>query len=99
VVANVKSVEIDGTLPFNCDEHPEMARILAQLNTPTIGLRIKWIGQNGWKPNEHGGVTAMYRFEIRGEEAVSFGYVARVGEIVRACGGVVTHLHAIDLEG
>ncbi len=71
-MSNVKDVGIKGCLPFDCAQNEAMCKILGQLDSPTIGLRITWSSNPiDHVSNEHGGKTAVYGFMIKGQEAVS----------------------------
>ncbi len=96
-MANVKAVEITGTLPFDMGEDEEMVRLLGEWNMPACGLRITWTGEAGYKPNEHGGRTAMYNFRLSGTEAVAWAYLDRVVSIIKRIGDVKT-AKARDIE-
>lgn len=69
-VANIKRVVASGVLPFDCYNDPELAPWLAFFAGPTSGIRLSWDGPIEYRPNEHGGDTAMYAFLLAGEEAV-----------------------------
>lgn len=96
-MANVKEIVIFGKVPFDCDQHEEMCKVLGQLNAPSTGLRISY-GRTSLVPNEHGGKTTMYEFSIEGREAVSMPYVDRVLKAVVDCGGTVEGASVVDVE-
>lgn len=98
-MANVKDVEIRGTLPFDCgDRNPEMMEILAILNLPCEGLRITYTNYAEPVLNEYGGKTAMVNFIICGQEAAADGFLARIVKAIKGCGGTVSKATAKDLE-
>jgi hypothetical protein len=98
-MANIKEVEIRGSLPFDCGEDDDMLRLLGQLNTPTCGLRIDWApSPTRYEPNEHGGRTAIYVFLIHGQEAASWDYLYGVVRTIQAAGGNVAQAKARDVE-
>lgn len=96
-MANIKSVIIQGELPFDCAQDSQMANLLGQMNSPCLGIRITW-GEARMQPNENGGQTAMYRFDILGEEAVSLSWVRGLVNTIKSCQGSITNLHLIDIE-
>ena len=97
-MANVKMIQISGKLPFNCDQHHGMLRILGQLNAPSSGLKIKWLGNAGYVENSHGGKTTMYHFEISGQEAVSNKWFEAVLQSILDCGGDFKMFSIVDVE-
>lgn len=97
-MANIKSVRVEGDLPFDCAEDGEMSRWLAVMNGPTFGLRIQWFGRTRDVPNEHGGTTAFYSFRIAGEEAVRWNALDNLKECVLRLGGNLTVDESYDLE-
>ena len=97
-MANVKNIEITGVLPFDCVEDESFARYLAQLNAPAIGVRIAWTNMDTSVPNSHGGQTALYKFRVRGQEALSYGWLDAFREAVVGAGGSIKEDHVTDLE-
>lgn len=74
----------------------EALRLLGQIALPTIGLQIKWTGQQ-MVPNNHGGQMAMMAYEISGEEAWSWD---ALDSVVKTLGfvGTVEAAQARDVE-
>lgn len=98
-MANVKNITIQGRLPFDCATNDDMCKILGQLNSPTLGIRIHWSGDAlEHVPNGHGGKTAMYGFMIRGMEAVSYPFLDHLIKTIKTAGGTVTVAKASDME-
>ena len=98
-MANVKQVTISGILPFTVAECEAMVPYLAQTNTPTCGLKIKW-GREvvEMRDNEYGGKTAMFDFELSGSEAVSYAWLDGFCKAVDAAGGVVERRDEEDVD-
>jgi hypothetical protein len=111
-MSNVKRITINGTLPYDCDQHPDMMRFLAHLNTPRFGLQLRYSEEPKLIPNSEikrnmpptydfgppNGKTAVYGFCIAGEEAVSWGWIEALKKAITDCGGTVGKEEAIDLE-
>ena len=98
-MSNVKRVEVQGVMPYDCAGNETIRGWLASMNTPTFGLRIRWGKQPvEMRNNEHGGKTAMFAFEIQGEEAVAFTAYDTLLKAITECGGRVNKESCIDLE-
>lgn len=93
-MANVKQIKIIGAVPFNCDSHHGMRNILAQMNSPWCGLKIKW---NDPEPFVSGKLT-MYGFEISGQEAVSNKWIENMIQAIVDCGGNTCVVNVYDVE-
>ena len=100
-MSNVKRIDINGTLPFDCDNHAEMMRWLAHLNAPGNGVRITYSETPDFIPNPDGtnGQTAMYGFSIFGFEAWSWDAIDAMKKAIVACGGTVNRDQTVDIEG
>lgn len=98
-MANTKTIRIVGVAPFNLYEHYRIGVKLAFMNSPTSGLYIKWPGTCTYKPNEFGGKTAMYDFEMGGIEAVSTPWLQAFVDDLKEIGGSVTEADINDLDG
>ena len=85
-MANIKRVLINGELPFDAGGDQELLQVLGQLSLPSMGLKVEWGGHRS-QPNEHGGKTAMYRFTLKGDEAVRDSYLTRFVDLVHRAGG------------
>lgn len=96
-MSNIKQIRITGQLPFNCYETPELQPYLAQMNCPTIGIRIEW-GNCTMIPNSYGGQTATYDFVISGEEAVRLGWIEGLKQGIDEAGGNVKSIFVKDIE-
>ena len=111
-MSNVKRITINGKLPYDCADHPDMLRYLAQLNAPGLGLRIRYSETTTLVPNRdvkrtgmptadespEDGKTTFYGYCIHGEEAVSWGWIDCLKAAIVACGGTVDGHDVIDLE-
>lgn len=97
-MANVKDINMSGTLPFNYYEDDTLARLFAFITSPTSGLNVTW-NSAGYKPNQHGGKTAIYEYHITGQEAVSWGWILYFNRAVTSFGGTVGENENIDIEG
>ena len=98
-MANIKNVRICGIAPFNLNEHVPLQPLLSFLISPTSGIRLNWTGYDGSLPNSHGGKTAMYRFELVGEEGVSWGWLKKFKEEIREICGTILIDDTVDIEG
>jgi hypothetical protein len=97
-MANIKKIEIVGEIPFNAAEHHDMCKFLGQLNTPTIGIHIKYTSPAASRPNKFGGRTAYYKFCISGSEAVSHGWIDKLMIALVNCGSDIHSASARDIE-
>jgi hypothetical protein len=75
-MSNVHEVRVEGFAPFDiatrAAAEPRVLALLANMNGPIFGLRIRFNPRPAaHEPNEFGGRTAFFAFEISGEEAVS----------------------------
>ena len=96
-MSNTKSVRIEGTIPFNTYEYPELNSKLGELNAPSFGLRIRY-EDCSHVPNEHGGKTTMYGFRIEGEEAVPLPWIGRLAEAILEAKGTLTRATILDVD-
>ena len=98
-MANVKSVRIDGSMPFDILErgNERVVRMMAEFSAPSWGLSIRY-GDHAWVPNEHGGRTAYYHFTISGSEAVSFAALEEDLKALEAAGATITKKASVDME-
>jgi hypothetical protein len=78
-MSNVHEIIITGKAPFDITTRaraiPAALSFLADLAGPSIGLRIEYLGEPEMRPNDHGGRTAFYSFQITGREAVSSAWI------------------------
>lgn len=106
-MANIKSVSIQGEVPFYWLSDPQYgggiptddaAFIAGLAMSPSGGLRIEY-GNSTFVPNKDGsnGKTAMYEFELHGEEAISFPALERFVGIIGKV-GVVEDIEVHDIE-
>jgi hypothetical protein len=95
-MANVKRIEIEAIVPFtwlsgfdneglNDDEAAFFARCLM---SPTTGLKYGY-AQLSYRPNKHGGKTAMYNLRIWGREAIASAAVVRMIDLLNEVGEVI----------
>ena len=68
-MANTVEVIIRGKVPFTIGEKPEMLKWLGRMNRPSFGFHITY-GKETYVPNEFGGKTVTYDFEITGMESM-----------------------------
>lgn len=85
-MANTKAFDIQALVPFNLAEDDEMARLLGQMNTPTIGLKVTYGEKVAPWPNEYGGKTAVYRMFVKGVEAVADGWIDHLLDTIKRVG-------------
>lgn len=96
-MANIAKVHIKGTLPFHCYNDPKLMAWLAAMNAPTYGLRIKY-GDETYVPNNFGGRTSTWGFEITGSEALWQSGVEQLIDSIKSAKGTVTYVDAWDAE-
>lgn len=106
-MANCKSIDITGSLPFNYYDTnihggygtvaEQMTRFIAFIVSPTSGLKIEW-GKEVYEPNKHGGKTAMFDFRLNGVEAVSWGWLDEFKKTVKDLGGKINSETTRDIE-
>lgn len=96
-MSNCKQLLISGIAPFNIRQNEAALKYLGQLNTPTSGIRILWTYW-GFEPNDHGGETAMYRFQIGGLEAISDVWIRGLLYAFADKPGKITFFSCLDIE-
>jgi hypothetical protein len=100
-MANIKQVKIVAEVPFNYLEgadYPAEKSVLAiWLMSPALGLRYDY-EDIGYRPNDHGGQTSMYRLRIVGQEAIRFETFDYLLDILRLLGGVVVQADCDDIQ-
>lgn len=93
-MANIKEFRLTADVPFNWlqeDERDgglpdaEIAAIGAFLLSPVTGVDYDF-ESIGYEPNEHGGLTAMYRLTINGTEALSWPFLERIAKALAHVG-------------
>lgn len=97
-MSNIKQVKIIGEIPFNATEHHDICKFLGQLNGPTIGLRMQYLGSAKPRPNRHGGKTSYYNFCISGQEAVAEGWLKNLVQALVNCGASIVEACYRDVE-
>ncbi len=86
-MSNAKQIQIVAELPWAWAEtlsEEDAARFAGLFLNPVVGVELTQ-ESIGYKPNENGGQTAMYRVTISGREALSCKYL---DALVDAIGGV-----------
>jgi len=96
-MANVKSIHIEGWMPFNIYEDEQAKGWLGLMNSPSIGFRVSY-GRQKLEPNDKGGKTTFYHFFISGQEAMRFEAFERMVEDFKAAGCVIEEQFVEDLE-
>jgi hypothetical protein len=103
-MSNIKQVRIVADVPFDyLNWHAageglpeaEVAAIASALLSPSTGLTYEYVTV-GYRPNDHGGQTAMYRLLIGGEEALSWSFLNRLATSLKAAGGKLGGLHIAE---
>jgi len=106
-MANTKTIEINGVMPFGCtNSHikqedstgtekqcSDMLQLLGQFNLPESDLKISY--GNGFHRSYN---KALYCFRIHGTAAVAYRYVKHLIETFKACGCEVEEPKIIDLD-
>lgn len=111
---NVKEVQISGWLPFDAGAtedveaqaegrsgsgaSDELLKMLGQISLPTIGIKVEYTGAERMVPNRWGGQTAMVRFELSGQEAVSADFIRHFVGLVTKVGGQIDSAGYRDIE-
>lgn len=102
-MSNVKDIQITGHVPFNwlAYDSPltdnDAGFIASWFLSPAVGLEIRFT-PSGYRPNSNGGQTAMYGFDVTGQEAIAYPAIDRFCRLVEAAGGDITRKQVIDLE-
>jgi hypothetical protein len=97
-MANIKQVEIRGTLPFNITDNPEVRDWLGVMNGPSYGLRISYGNGHSFVPNQNGGRTAIYSFSITGREGVWTKHLIELVKLLQVNGAKISVARAADLD-
>ena len=112
-MANIKSVQICGEMPFDACDNDALLRWLGRLSLPSIGIKVTWKGQR-YIPSKWGGETCMHpcprhhcglliraarirTYEIVGEEAFRWDSLRNLIALLRQVGNV-NHAKAWDIE-
>src|SRR5688572_21874585 len=99
-MANVKTVEITGEIPY-CWSHEltgaDAQLICAYLMGPTIGLHIGY-GRSHDVPMKNGGRLATYSFSIGGQEAIRDRSLTELVAILVRAGAKITKARVMDHE-
>lgn len=98
-MANTKNITISGKIPFTCDQHHYMRSYLGMMNAPSFGLRITYGRNPSYVRNNHGGETAVYDFQITGQEAVSGPWIEGLLQAIIDCGGSALYVGVQDIDG
>lgn len=96
-MANVKSLNIQGEMPFSVSHHEEITRFLGQMNQPCFGIRIKYDSER-FVDQPKGGMLSLYRYTISGEEAVRHEWIKALMQAIVNCGGTVFSAQCRDME-
>lgn len=96
-MANCHDLEVDGWMPFDILRDERTHSVMAQFASPSWGFRIEY-GRTKLVPNEHGGRTTYYRFEIRGVEAMWASRIARMLAVLADAGAEIDRARARDLD-
>lgn len=100
-MSNVHSVHAIGELPFDggaCNaaisddqQLKELTNFLimaiGQMSFPSFGLNIHF-GRHRYVPNDNGGKTCMYEFEISGQEALPSRWIEKLRAALERIGSV-----------
>ena len=101
-MSNVKRVRINGELPYDWASRltPEETQLMATyLLSPSIGIRLTW-GASHMVPNPDGsnGRTAMYAFNVQGEEAIRWSALDALNAVFKRLGTASGHAKDIEDE-
>ena len=97
-MANTKNIVVNGKIPFNCDQHFNMQLYLGMMNGPCFGLKITYGRNPSYVRNNHGGETAMYDYQITGQEAVSGPWIEGLLQAIIDCGGSALYVGVQDID-
>ena len=97
-MSNIKSVHIEGYIPFDIAQHERAGRWLGTLNGPSFGLRIHYGITMMGPENESKGHTTYYEFHIHGEEAVGGNGLEDLVEALIEGGSIIKSAMAEDIE-
>ena len=96
-MANIKEVEIYGSVPFDCDGNQELLAFFGRMSLPSFGLRVRW-QQSYYQQNEHAGQTRMESFYVFGQEALRESWFDAFMESVEIAGGCFESARLRDVE-
>lgn len=101
-MSNVKDVYIEAEVPWNwiTELDANQASLFHQIGlNPVFGLRAHFT-ELGYRDNEYGGKTSMYKMVIEGIEAVSYGFIDAMIEALNSLpeGKVLDTNGGYDLE-
>lgn len=104
-MSTVKKVQICGTMTFDASpvaggdakDSMKVLMFLGQMALPSYGLKIEFQSKPKMVPNTHGGKTAMYEYEINGEEAIALSALEAVVHDLKKV-GTVSRAMALDIE-
>lgn len=97
-MSNIKQVHISGLAPFDVHENEPLQPKLAYFSSPVCGLHLKWLSREGSVPNEQGGRTSMYRFELTGQDSVAWPWIESFKKDICLAGGSIEFDTTFDME-
>ncbi len=96
-MSNIKEVYIKGWMPFDSYEHKDLNQKLGVLNAPTVGIRIKYLGQEKYRETDVG-QHCLVLFEIAGQEAFPQAFFDNLTNYINLAGGEIEQYQLIDVE-
>lgn len=109
-MSNVKDVVITGRIPFDyLDYEPndsdeekknkkEVKDHVVNFLRPSFGLRLNYGNRAELVPNDNSGQTAIYDFEIVGQEAIQFDWLKDLIKSLESVGATIGKAFARDIE-
>lgn len=96
-MSNIKLIDCSGTLPWDVNGDEKLLAFIGQMNLPIFGIEISFLDSKHI-PNQWGGITLTYRYQIVGEEAVRLEWIEELLAGILRVGGTVDHLTVKDIE-
>jgi len=97
-MSNIKEVIIEGWMPFDANDNPDLLNFLGKINLPANGLKLSHSGKTKMIPQRNGGQYYYYEFAINGTEAINWEYLKSVVKTMLDSKCIVERAMAKDLE-
>ena len=97
-MSNVKTIEIEGTMPSDAGGDDDLLRMLGMISLPSMGINITYSNGTAVVPNGRGGRVTMHRFRLHGQEAMAYSFIDLFIDRVKHVGGDIRINNVIDIE-
>jgi len=96
-MSNVKRIELDLWVPWNCDNSNKLLRVLGLCALPDFGLTAAFYpDESVWAETPWGSKRLYHHLVIWGMEAMRDEYLEDILSEVRRVGGLVADAHVYD---